>query len=269
MPVAMVDDIARANYDEIGGHYNKAVFYDVEGAYVQWQVEQVSRKLELSPGTNIIDIGAGTGGFTHQLVKKLVAMGDLEPSVVAVEPSGSMLAQARVLPEPRPSLMQADIKEIISSDIKCDVILLKEVVHHFPLEDRPAIASGLFDMLLPNGRVLIVTRPAKLVDYPFPEFFLEYWEKNQPNPELYEMLLRDAGFEVVSEAPEKFPLRLSKTCWHEMLRNRFWSWLAHFSDDEIDKGIEELKSRFPGDDEDYMFSEQLIFIVGKKVVAAK
>eukprot|EP00927_Polykrikos_kofoidii_P002288 TRINITY_DN10882_c0_g2_i1.p1 TRINITY_DN10882_c0_g2~~TRINITY_DN10882_c0_g2_i1.p1 ORF type:complete len:269 (-),score=53.42 TRINITY_DN10882_c0_g2_i1:61-867(-) len=268
MPVAMVDDIARANYDEIGGHYNKAVFYDVEGAYVQWQVEQVSRKLELSPGTNIIDIGAGTGAFTHQLVKKLVAMGDCKPSAVAVEPSGSMLAQARVFPEPRPSLMQADIQELISSDLQGDAILLKEVLHHFLPEDMPAIASGLFDMLLPDGRILIVTRPAKLVDYPFPEFFLEYWENHQPNPELFEMLLRDAGFEVVSEVPEKFPLRLSKTCWHEMLRNKFWSWLAFFSEDEIEKGIQELESRFP-EDEDYNFSEQLIFIVGKKVVAAK
>eukprot|EP00927_Polykrikos_kofoidii_P002292 TRINITY_DN10882_c0_g2_i5.p1 TRINITY_DN10882_c0_g2~~TRINITY_DN10882_c0_g2_i5.p1 ORF type:complete len:197 (-),score=40.90 TRINITY_DN10882_c0_g2_i5:72-662(-) len=195
-------------------------------------------------------------------------MGDCEPSVVAVEPSGSMLSQAHVLTEPRPLLMQANIKEIISSDMRSDAILLKEVLHHFLPEDMPAIASGLFDMLLPNGRVLIVTRPVKLVGYPFPEFFLEFWEKKQPNQEFFEMLLRDAGFEVVSEAPEKFPLRLSKTCWHEMLRNRFWSWLAHFSDDEIDKGIEELKSRFPGDDEDYMFSEQLIFIVGKNVVAA-
>eukprot|EP00927_Polykrikos_kofoidii_P002293 TRINITY_DN10882_c0_g2_i6.p1 TRINITY_DN10882_c0_g2~~TRINITY_DN10882_c0_g2_i6.p1 ORF type:complete len:166 (-),score=26.82 TRINITY_DN10882_c0_g2_i6:147-644(-) len=164
-------------------------------------------------------------------------MGDCEPSVVAVEPSGSMLSQAHVLTEPRPLLMQANIKEIISSDMRSDAILLKEVLHHFLPEDMPAIASGLFDMLLPNGRVLIVTRPVKLVGYPFPEGFLERWEKMHRNPALFEMLLRDVGFEVVSEA-EMFPFRSSKSCWHEMLRNKFWSWFAFFSEDEIEKGIE-------------------------------
>merc|ERR1712186_301308 len=92
---------------------------------------------------------------------------------------------------------------------------------------------------------MIVTRPSVLLDYPFPDFFLQYWSENQPQPERYEEHLRKAGFDVASTSAESFPLRIKRDVWYRMLHQRFWSWLTLFSDEEIQSGIEELERKFP------------------------
>lgn len=242
--------------------YDSQVFYDVSGPLVQWQLSRTMAELDITPRCRLVDIGGGTGGFTHELAKRMAIEGS-EPQVMLVEPAEEMIAQAKTRANPALKPLHGDVETFLATDEKCDRVMFKEVVHHIPTSERDRVFSGLYKRLPPGGRVLIITRPSILGDHPFPDFFLKYWAENQPTPESYEEHLRQAGFEVVSRPPEGFPLCITKEVWYRMLRDKFWSWLAQFSDEKIEEGIAELEKRYP-DTEEFNFEEKLNFIVGTK-----
>jgi len=252
----------------VASRYDEQIFYNVSGPLVQWQLAHVVDKLNLQPGHHLVDIGGGTGGFTHELARHLVLAGDATPSVTLVEPSAEMIAQASKRSEPSLTVVHTDVSTFLKDKIECDRVLLKEVVHHFPETERNHVFKNIFGMLSPGGKVLVITRPALLTGFPFPDFFLRYWAENQPTPESYEAHIREAGFEVCNDAPESFPLRIARAVWYRMLRERFWSWLSYFSDEQIEAGVEELELRYPGAD-DFEFVERVHFIVGTKVATDK
>lgn len=241
--------------------YDSHVFYDVEGPLVHWQLETVEAKLGLRAGDRLADIGGGTGGFTHGIARRLAAEGAIAPLVTLVEPSAEMLAKAKARGEPELRLVHAGALEFLESDIACEKVLLKEVIHHLSPEQRSRFFAGLLERLPPGGQVLIVTRPQRPA-YPFPEIASRLWAEGQAHHEVYEGELRQAGFEVEASL-EAFPMRVAKTTWYGMLRSRFWSHLAHVTDAELEAGIAELEARHPGIEE-LAFDEVEVFLLGKR-----
>jgi len=286
MPKATSDVTHSSHYADVASHYDEHVFYKIDGPLVQWQLDVTYKKLDLQPGLRLVDIGGGTGGFTHELARRLSAAGDKCPSVTLVEPSDEMLDKARKRQDPPLEVFsgdglafcaaasRTDDSEESSSEAakkqktaSCDRVLLKEVVHHIPVADREETFKRLYEKLSPGGRVVIVTRPADVSYYPFPNFFVKYWKEHQPCPEGFEELMKKAGFQDVATASDSFPLRIKRPVWFRMLHQRFWSWLALFPDEDINRGIEELEKRFPvanGGDADFCFDEKMLFIVGTK-----
>jgi len=273
-----------SHYKDVASHYDEHIFYNVEGPLVQWQLDVAFKKLDLQPGLRLVDIGGGTGGFTHELAKRLVAAGDKTPLVTLVEPSPEMLAKAEQRKEPSLECVLGDGLSFCSSISKAgektgaapaetqpaaavDRVMLKEVVHHIPEAERDETFRRLYEALSPGGRIVIITRPTIVTHYPFPKFFLDYWAENQPTPESYEDILRKAGLEVAKAETESFPLRIKRDVWFRMLHQRFWSWLHQYSDDQINAGIKELEEKFQfpeGENDDFCFPEKMVFVIGTK-----
>ena len=147
-----------------------------------------------------------------------------------------------------------------------DVALLKEVVHHIGSADVARLYAGVYRQLAPGGVALTVTRPRVLApDFPLFDACRPVWRDNQDDVETYASAMRDAGFERLNVHSSVYEFRVLKAKWLDMIRSRFWSTLAaaHFSDDELAEGVNELERRFAGEDE-VVVRDQLIFLVGRK-----
>lgn len=251
------------HYVDAAKLYDKQVFYDLKGPLVQWQLEQVLSKLSLGAGTRLVDIGGGTGIFTLELVQRSGC------SAVLVEPAPEMIKQA----EEREGgagmrcvcdSLQGFLASSSGSDERFDRVMLKEVAHHIPEDERTEAFTGLAALLEPGGKLLILTRPHN-PDYPLFTAARAEWQKDTPaafHPSL-EDALRAAGLQVET-TPEAFPMALPKSVWYDMVRQKFWSCFANLSDEQLEAGIAELEEKGAASQEEFNFKEVELFIVATK-----
>ncbi|KQQ89002.1 methyltransferase domain-containing protein [Massilia sp. Leaf139] len=110
-----------------------------------------------APGATVLDIGAGSGRDAAWFA----AHGY---DVVAVEPSGAMLAQARALhPSPRIHWLSdslPDLSMVGRLGLRFDLILLSAVWMHIPPDERQRALRKLATLLAPKGRIAISLRLA-------------------------------------------------------------------------------------------------------------
>jgi len=249
-----------AHYEEIAAGYMHAFFY-AKGAYQEHLVEKVSRHLSFdqSPGPEsirLVDSGGGTGNFTQALcdVNKLVH------KALCVDPFQEMLDQATPYTSVQ-TLCLGAVEFAQEEDQVYDRLLLKEVVHHLPDKEMPAMFAGILRQLTPGGIVLTVTRPQE-VDYPLFEAARQVWRENQPSSSVYVSAMEGAGFQTqVVVVPYKVTMK--KERWLSMVRARFWSTFSHFTQEELDAGVLELEAQFQGADT-LEFEDRLLFLIGRK-----
>src|SRR5215472_12334414 len=99
-------------------------------------------------GLPVLDLGSGTGVFSHALAQWF----DID--VLAVEPADAMRREAqRKRPHPRVTYLAGDAAHLLLPDACCGGAWLSTVLHHIP--DLRACAQELRRVLHPAGRVFI------------------------------------------------------------------------------------------------------------------
>lgn len=264
--------------------YEEAYFYE-PGAYMQYLVELVTQRMQLNNVTvnsscsrNILDIGGGTGNFAKALVHN-------SPSsnfhVTVVEP---FLEESKSNDSPmsdRIHFVKASAEIFLSRShhvgdwrkICFHQVLIKETIHHIDEKVRVSILKGLHGELeaFPDNHgvtipsILIITRPQIEIDYPLWDAARRVWKENQPSLEQLQQELQFAGFEDIKCTMERYNSQITLQRWQEMVKNRFWSTFADFTDEELELGCEELARERPPDENGIIhFEDRLLFITGKK-----
>lgn len=240
-------------------HYNRlAASYDENWAYspafVEWMSECILRRLRITSGDLVADIGCGTGLYARGLAGQASA-------VVCVDQSAAMLAQLpaddRLIP------IVASVEEVAAGRVvlphaSFDAMLLKEVLHH--VGDRAPVITGLAGLLRPGGRMLVAMLP-KTIDYPLFAAALDLYASHQPDPVGVAVQMRAAGLEA-ELTEESFPLAFPADRYLRMVRNRYMSLLAYFDDDQLEAGVEEIRRAHRG--EEITFADRFAFILGVK-----
>jgi len=156
--------------------------------------DAVLEELGVRPPRRLLDLGCGTGLFTHRLRGEL-----RDATIVGCDYSAGMLRQARAR-SPRGILAQGDAQRLPFGDASFDTVVSTEAFHWFP--DQPAALREIGRILEPGGRLLValVNPPvegvseavwwaSRLAGQPF------YW----PTAERMRALLADAGFAVAAQ----------------------------------------------------------------------
>ena len=182
-------------------------------------------------------------------------------AVACADPSPAMLAQVpasdRVIP------VQASAEDLAAGRAslphdRYDAILLKESLHHVPAHDRPVVITGLTRLLAPGGRILVVMLPAR-ISYPlFPEA-LTLYEARQPDPAVIAALMDAAGLRA-ELTYDSFPLTFATDRYLQMVRDRYMSLLADFTDEQLEAGITRIRREHPGDH--VSFTDTFAFVLG-------
>src|SRR5262249_1108192 len=111
----------------------------------------------------ILDIGCGTGRFTHPFAERFDAR------VIGVDPSSKMLQAARSKPSSeRVEIRLRSARQLPMQDGSADLVFMSMTLHH--LADRPRAARECRRVLRPQGR-LIVRNATRDCLYPQARFF--------------------------------------------------------------------------------------------------
>lgn len=162
------------NYDDIVSNYDSKVG-ELTARYESLQFESVHRQLIPHIPTEaaaILDIGSGSGRDAAWFAER-------GHDVIAVEPSESMLAQAKSLhPSPRIQWLQdslPDLRRTMRLGLTFDFILLSAVWMHIAPADRARVFRKLSTLLKPGGAIAISLRhgPHHIADSTYPVSSLE------------------------------------------------------------------------------------------------
>lgn len=126
-----------------------------EPAREEWQKpDLVVELLDLKPGQNVADIGAGTGYFTRRMAKKILPGG--LAVAVELEPAFFTYIQKRSIEEKQDNLLtQLALPDSPRLAVGTyDVIFICNTLHH--IEHRAEYYAWLRRALRPGGRVVIV-----------------------------------------------------------------------------------------------------------------
>ena len=238
------------HYDVLADNFDESWLFSEE--YREWYTEQIIEALDIKSNDVMIDVGCGTGVFTKNIIEK-----SLLSNAICIENSPNMCNISN----------KYKILDVICSDAveyfhnnktSFNKVLFKEVLHH--IVDRKLLFSSIYHYLDKHGKVLIITRP-KRVEFPFFEAAHQSFSQSQPDYNIFVEELRNCGLKFEVNIC-KYSIRLSSERWHEMLRNKFMSSLAEFTDIEIKQGILELIKNDNKDE--YVFDDNLIFILASK-----
>ena len=83
--------------------------------------------------------------------------------------------------------------------------------------------------------------PRDDVEYPFFEAARKVWRAAQPSADHFVEAFRNAGFACAVDVAA-YPAVIDREVWLGMMRNRFWSTFAGFSDGELATGVAEVLS---------------------------
>ena len=168
-----------------------------------------------------------------------------------------------------------------------DCVLLKEVIHHIDPTERVAIFTGLkhgflVSSLSPSSSssigsrnnseltspsLLIITRPKHDINYPLWPKAYDIWSTNQPCTQQIVSDLQLAGYNNVTVQIYTYPCTVQLGRWLRMIKNRFWSTFATFTNEELYLGCEYIVKEATRSSKTSVlqFEERLVFITASVV----
>ena len=135
-----VHEEARIGFQQGAGAYERG-----RPGYPRAAIEWLERQLRLAPGRTVVDVAAGTG----KLTRELIASG---ATVVAVEPVGGMRAVLeRVVPQAR--ALEGTAERLPLEDQSVDAIVVAQAFHWF---DTSAALAEFHRVLRAGGRFAVI-----------------------------------------------------------------------------------------------------------------
>lgn len=237
-----------SHYQQLAEQFDQVWQFTTD--YTPWLTQQIQAHLQLTHQETWLDFGAGTGRFSlaiHQLAQPKMT--------ICVEPDQGMFTQLQQ--KTALHCLQGCDQDLLQQSLQYDALLVKEVIHH--LHDRVIFWRGVKSQLTTQGRILLITRPQRT---PLALFNAAKQRFASQQPAIEQLIdeLQQAGYHTQLNIID-YAIHHSKQHWYTMLRARFMSDLAHFSQADIETGICELDQQYPGNQIHH--SDQLLFVLAR------
>lgn len=239
------------HYDSMAVNFDKFWIYSEE--FVLNIVKDIEKSLDFQNDDTFVDIGSGTGIYTTRIIER----SKFKFFTICVDISEEMLKQ---IPNKESILkLKKSASDFSKSGVKFDKGLLKEVLHH--IDNKKEVINKLCENLNEKGIILFIISPV-LVEYPLFRKALELRQNTKSSEPMIVDLMRRQGLKV-TVSTHSYPVNLSTDRFIDMVKGRYLSFLSKFSDNELERGIREMQSKFVGST--VSFVENYIFIKGVKV----
>jgi SAM-dependent methyltransferase len=229
----------KSDYEDISHYYDTVRGFGPD--YYKGWMDHIFRHGDLEERRRVLDIGCGTGRYTIRIAHRL------SRSVVGVDLAAGMLAKASEKSKvgSELGLVRGDAQRLPFMDGSFDAATLILVVHH--IEDLDAMASSIYRVLSPGGRVLFMTRDHDEIEGSYIAMFpgvLEIDLARFPKVDRLEAVLAAAGFTNVGHDREVNPgFHMTREQVMDKVDGRFISTLTLMSDEEFLEAREVFSAR--------------------------
>lgn len=132
---------------------------DTSGYAHRQQVDFILDRLDIRPGDQVLDLGAGDGWWTEHLAKKAGAEGTVYAAEVAISLVERLQKRFAETPQVKPHLCPQDKPGLPENSV--DLVFISAVYHHLNKDTRVQYWKELASVVRPTGRVAVVeTYPA-------------------------------------------------------------------------------------------------------------
>ena len=237
--------------------FRKTIDYDkVSKVYDQVRegnpemVLQLLEEVSLTDASLVLDVGCGTGNNT------ILLSSSIDARVSGLDISFGMLQKAYEKRSKVP-LVQAPADNIPIASDSFDFVYMTEVLHHLP--DIPMTFQEIHRILKTSGLLCIVTQAHKQIDNRVTSRFFPGTtavdKERYPDIDVIEEQLKEAGFSTVNPKDYTYkPVRLGPE-YLEQIEKRGFSMLHKISQEDYDKGLEDLRVAFQKDEELLYFAQ--------------
>lgn len=118
------------------------------------EVERVSAIMQLEPGRQVADVGAGDGSWSEALARGVGATGHVYATEVKQELVERIRRRAQKRKLNNVTALRGDQQDTALPEQCCDAILLRLVYHHFT--DPPRMRESLRRALRPEGILVVI-----------------------------------------------------------------------------------------------------------------
>ena len=221
------------DYDKVSRVYDKVREGNPE------MVHQILDGVSLLGQSLVLDVGCGTGNNT------LLLSSTIQARVIGLDISNGMLQKAYEKQSQIP-FVQAPADCIPFASNSLDFVYMTEVLHHLP--DIPATLHEICRILKKSGSLCIVTQSHEQIDRRMTSRFFPASaaidKGRYPDIDVIEDMLFKAGFSAVDPKEYTYsPVQLGPE-YLETVTKRGFSMLHKISNEDYEKGLEDLKAAF-------------------------
>lgn len=156
------------------------------------KLTQMAERLELKPGSVVLDVGTGTGIFLPYLLKKIGNNG----KIIALDLAEEMLAKARAkYPDEHIEFLHADIMEVPIYEEMFDSVVCYSSFPHF--RDKLKALTRIKRVMKPGGRICICHTSSRDHINGIHSTLPGMENDLLPSPDEMRILLANAGFTVI------------------------------------------------------------------------
>ena len=211
----------------------------------------ITKQKKLNKHSRILDIGCGRGKIIADLSNKLKLVN--KPIGLDIENHKDKSKKM--------NFKKIDALTFVSeTKITFDLILIKQTIHFFKINQINKLLLICKSKLNTNGQILILSLDAKKNKIPTFSIMSEKLKNSLKRDKKIFDLIKNKYPNVITKK-FIFNVKLFKTNYFKMIKNRYISILVNLSDKQIENGIYEINCRY---NKKIIFKDKLICFILKK-----
>ena len=211
----------------------------------------ILKQVKLNKNSRILDIGCGRGKILGNLSNKL----RLSNKPIGLDIENHKDKSKKII------FKKIDALSFISkTKITFDLILIKQTIHLFKKKQAIKLLSLCKNKLNPNGKIIILSLDPNKNEIPtFSLMKKKLTISLNKDEKLFDLIVKNQSKIIIKKFV--YEVRILKTKYLQMIRNRYISTLLSISNKQIKNGIVEIKNNYG---KLFKFKDRLIcFIINK------
>ena len=211
----------------------------------------ILKQVKLNKNSRILDIGCGRGKILANLSNKLRLLNKpIGLDIVNHKDKSKKIIFKKI----------DALSYIAKTKITFDLILIKQTIHLLKKKQAIKLLSFCKNKLNPNGKIIILSLDPNKNEIPtFPLMKKKLTISLNKDEKLFDLILKNQSKIIIKRFV--YEVRILKTKYLQMIKDRYISTLLNINDKQIKNGIVEIKNNYG---KLFKFKDRLICFIIKK-----
>ena len=193
----------------------------------------LKKKIKFNKNTKILDIGCGRANIISSLQKKYKFKN---------KPIGIDIVRNKGIKK-NIQFIKSDAIPYLKKKQNYDLILIKQSVHFFSIKRLNSLLNLAKKKLKPKGQLLIFSLKVKNNKIPCFKLMRKKLNESLEKDKIFFKIIKK-NLKKISESNFNFKVNIAKKRYLSMINSRYISCLLNISKEELNKGINEIKSKY-------------------------